>query len=146
MPLSARSSASPATRRSRIPISTMKRRSPRLSTGRSRLRRSLSTLAIAVLLGALAGPVAAQSLRLRALSIPADVQAGRWVSYQVRLQTQNRPPRDFSQRLAVVAREGSGEESGVWIELKTGEAGKVRIERGFYVRPQGKEKAAGDTA
>ena len=124
----------------------MKRRSPRLCTGRTRLRRVFAALAasalLAVLLGALAGQASAQTLRLRALSIPQDIQPGRWVSFQVRLQTQNRPAREFTQRLAVVAQEGWGDEAGLWVELKTVETGKTRIERGFFGRPPAEDEPA----
>jgi hypothetical protein len=82
------------------------------------------------------GTSQAQSLKLASLSLPADVRSGSWISYQVTVDAKNRPPRRFTQRLAVVSREGSGEESGVWVELKRVESGKTRLERGFFARPE----------
>ena len=54
------------------------------------------------------------------------------MSYQVSVESRNRPPRRFTQKLSVVSREGSGEESGAWVELRTIESGKARFERGFF--------------
>ncbi len=96
----------------------------------------------ALLATLLSGPAAAQSLRLRAVPIPADVQLGRWVSFQAKLQTQSHPARDLTQRIAVVAAEGSGSEAGYWVELKTVDAGKTRIERGFFGRPSNEDAGA----
>jgi len=49
----------------------------------------------------------------------------------------NRPPRNVTQRIAVVSREGTGTENGVWVELKTTEGGRTRTERGFFMKPEG---------
>lgn len=109
----------------------MMRLFPTLFTGCG--SRLLSAAIVAVtLVGLPLDSSRAQSLSLRSLSIPHDIQPGRWVSFQVKIQSQNRAPRELVQRLAIVASEGSGEESGVWAELKTVEAGKTRIERGFF--------------
>jgi hypothetical protein len=67
--------------------------------------------------------------------MPPDVAAGSWVAYQVNVSSKNRPPRRFTQRLSVVSREGTGAEAGAWVELKTIESGKVRMERGFFMPP-----------
>jgi len=99
-----------------------------------RLRRA--SLAAAVLLLA-APPAHAQLLKLAGLVIPSDLQPGRWVSYHVVLESRNRPPRELTQRLAAVAREGVGEQEGVWVELRTTEGNKSRIERGFFAHHLG---------
>ena len=92
--------------------------------------------AAAVLLAC--GASQAQSLKLASLSLPLDARPGSWISYQVTVESKNRAPRRFTQRLAVVSREGSGDESGVWVELKRVESGKPRLERGFFARPEHK--------
>lgn len=92
--------------------------------------------AAAVLLAS--GASHAQSLKLISLSLPGDVPSGSWIYYQVNVESKNRPPHRFTQRLAVVSREGSGEESGAWVELKTFDRGRIRFERGFFVRPAGR--------
>jgi len=96
------------------------------------------------------GTSQAQSVKLRVLTIPSDVQPGSWISYRIQVDSKNRPPRRFTQRLAVVAREGSGDEAGAWLELKTMEAGRTRIERGFFARGEspdrGHSQGAGTTA
>jgi hypothetical protein len=90
------------------------------------------------------GTSQAQSVKLRVLTIPSDVQAGSWISYRIQVDSKNRPPRRFTQRLAVVAREGAGDEAGAWLELKTIEAGRTRIERGFFARgDRGHSQGAG---
>src|SRR5437867_7316313 len=128
----AQTSASIATRTSKTRISITMRLSPTLFTGSSsRLLLTAATVA-ATLLGLTHEVAQAQSLKLRALSIPRDIRPGRWVSFQVKIQSQNRATREFLQRVAVVASEGVGDESGVWVELKTVEGGKTRIERGFF--------------
>jgi hypothetical protein len=104
-----------------------------LSTGIS--NRGVALAAAAVVLLA-CGTSQAQSLKLASLYLPADVQPGSWVSYQVTVESKNRPPRRFIQRLAVVSRDGSAEESGAWVELKRMEGGKTRLERGFFARPE----------
>jgi hypothetical protein len=107
-----------------------------LCTGISRLRFSTVLAAGAVLLAS--GASHAQSLKLISLSLPGDVVPGSWISYQVSVESKNRPPHRFTQRLAVVSREGSGEESGAWVELRTFDRGRIRIERGFFVRQSGR--------
>ena len=79
------------------------------------------------------GASQAQILKLSSLKLPQDVAAGGWVAYQVNVSSKNRPPRRFTQRLSVVSREGTGAEAGAWVELKTIESGKVRMERGFFI-------------
>src|SRR5204863_207927 len=64
------------------------------------------------------------------------VHSGSWISYQVNVVFKNRPPKRVMQRLAVVSREGIGDEAGAWIELKTVENGRVRVERGFFAPPE----------
>ncbi len=102
-----------------------------MCTGRSSFRVPalfLSLLAI----GFTGGSARAQGLKLRSLTVPREAQPGAWVSYQVKIESPSRPPRQYTQRLAVVSKEGLGDESGVWVELKSIEAGKTRIERGFF--------------
>jgi hypothetical protein len=105
-----------------------------LCTGINSLRLPAALAAAAWLLLPL-GVSQAQSLKLSSLRLPPDVAAGSWVAYQVNVVSQNRPPRRFTQRLAVVSREGTGAEAGAWVELKTIESGKARIERGFFMPP-----------
>ena len=100
-------------------------------------RASALVAAAAVLLAC--GTSQAQSLKLASLTLPADVRSGSWIFYQVTVESKNRAPRRFTQRLAVVSREGSGEESGVWVELKRVESGKTRLERGFFASQRGPE-------
>jgi hypothetical protein len=102
-----------------------------LCTGISKpLRTAVLSAAFVFLIAT--GSSRAQILKLRGLALPPDVQAGSWVAYQIKVDSKNRPSRQFQQRLAVVAREGAGNESGAWVELKSLEAGKTRIERGFF--------------
>jgi hypothetical protein len=105
-----------------------------LCTGINSLRLP-AVLAAAAWLLLPTGVSEAQSLKLSSLRLPPDVAAGSWVAYQVNVTSQNRPPRRFTQRLAVVSREGTGAEAGAWVELKTIESGKARIERGFFMPP-----------
>jgi hypothetical protein len=83
----------------------------------------------------LPGAAPAQALRIHTLHLPEDAAPGPWASFHVRTQSRNFPPREFTQRVAIVAAEGIGEEAGVWVELKTIDprAG-TRMERGFFVR------------
>lgn len=118
-----------------------------MCTGSSSIRRGVTVPIATLLASLLVGPAAAQSLRLRSIPISPDVQLGRWVSFQATLQTQNHPARDLTQRIAVVAAEGSGSEAGYWVELKTVDAGKMRIERGFFGQPfpeEGEARAPSD--
>jgi hypothetical protein len=112
----------------------MTRWSPRLFTG-TRRRTGLILLGAALLVAAAAAPPArAQALKLAALHIPSTVQVGPWVSYRVRSQTRSLPVREYTQRVAIVARESNG----FWVELKTeGLSSGRRIERGFFVPPGG---------
>jgi hypothetical protein len=92
---------------------------------------------MALLLLALPSAAAAQALRIGSLQIPQDARPGPWVTYHVTTQSTNLPPREFSQRVAIVSEEGLGDDEGVWVELKTidPQAG-TRIERGFFVRAE----------
>ena len=108
-----------------------------MCTGIHSRRRHPVLAAAAALLLAASGSSQAQSLKLVSLSLPADVPSGSWVSYQVTVESKNRSPRRFTQRLSVVSREGSGEESGAWVELRTIESGRSRFERGFFAPASG---------
>lgn len=104
-------------------------------------RRLLSparVLALAALLVGSPSPGSGQALRLNTLKVLEDSAPGPWVTYQVRTQSRSFPPRELTQRAAIVAAEGIGEDAGVWIELKTidPQAG-TRIDRGFYGRTSG---------
>jgi hypothetical protein len=105
-----------------------------LCTGTSS-RHVAASLALVVALLA-PGSGRAQTFKLSTLRIPADATPGSWVAYQVDLVSKNRPPRKVLQRIAVVSREGTGSESGAWVELKTSEAGRTRTERGFFMKPE----------
>ncbi len=111
---------------------------PKLCTGIP--SRTVALIAVLALLAS--GSSQAQSIKLVSLSLPPDVAAGSWVAYQVSVVSRNRTPRRFAQRLAIVSREGSGAEAGAWVELKTTEAGKTRIERGFFMPPEGGKEFA----
>lgn len=105
-------------------------------------RFSLPALALVAVLGATPGESAGQALRLTTLQVPPDAAPGPWVSYRVRTQSRSLPPRELTQRAALVSAEGIGEEAGVWVELKTVDPQTgTRIDRGFYGRPPGGEKA-----
>jgi len=107
-----------------------------LCTGTSSRASALALfLALAFLLPP--GPCRAQSFKLSTLRLPADARPGSWVAYQVDVLSKTRPPRKITQRISVVSREGTGSESGAWVELKTTEAGRTRTERGFFMRPEG---------
>jgi hypothetical protein len=105
-----------------------------LCTGTNSLRLSAALAAAWLLLAT--GASQAQVLKLSSLKLPQDVAAGSWVAYQVNVSSKNRPPRRFTQRLSVVSREGTGTEAGAWVELKTIEDGKVRMERGYFIMPE----------
>ncbi len=66
--------------------------------------------------------------------MPDDIRPGPWAAFRVTTRSKKLPPREFTQRVAVVSEEGLGNEEGVWVELKTidPETG-TRIERGFFV-------------
>jgi hypothetical protein len=111
----------------------MTRWSPRLFTGTRRWT-GLALLGAALLVAAAPAPAVAQALKLAALHIPSTVQVGPWVSYRVRSQTRSLPVREYTQRVAIVARESNG----FWVELKTeGLPSGRRVERGFFVPPGG---------
>jgi hypothetical protein len=79
---------------------------------------------------------------VRALDLAPGTSPGVWARYRVRVQSRGHPAREFTQRVAVVSREGVGEQAGVWVELKTVDAaGNARIERGFF-RPAHAKAAA----
>ena len=103
-----------------------------ISSSRRAQARALALSASILSIFVFSGISSAQSLKLVSLSVPADVKPGSWISYQVNVEFKNRHPRRATQRLAVVSREGSGEESGAWLELRTVESGKTRVERGFF--------------
>ena len=103
-----------------------------MCTGINRLRLPAVLTAAAWLLLP-TGVSQAQILKLSSLRLPQDVAAGSWAAYQVNVSSKNRPPRSFTQRLSVVSREGTGAEAGVWVELKTIESGRVRMERGYFM-------------
>jgi len=62
------------------------------------------------------------------------------VAYQVDVVSKNQSPRRITQRISVVSREGTGAEAGVWVELKTSEAGRTRTERGFFMKEEPKKR------
>ncbi len=76
--------------------------------------------------------------------MPDDIRPGPWAAFRVTTQSKNLPPREFTQRVAVVSEEGLGAEEGVWVELKTidPETG-TRIERGFFVHDSAPPDSAG---
>ena len=94
-------------------------------------------LTLGLAIGAALAPAGAQAqtLRIHNLALADDAAPGPWASFHVRTQSRNLPPRELSQRVAIVAAEGIGAEAGVWVELKTTDpqAG-TRIERGFFAR------------
>ena len=92
----------------------------------------------------LAFPLAAsgQALKLPSLQIHSTTVVGPWVSYRVRSQARALPVREYTQRVAIVAREKYEGSDGFWVELKTeGLSSGRRIERGFFVPHSGR---AGD--
>lgn len=105
--------------------------------------RPVITPRLALLLLVLPTAASAQALRIGSLQIPQDARPGPWATYHVTTQSTNLPPREFSQRVAIVSEEGLGAEEGVWVELKTidPQAG-TRIERGFFVRTELPSNAA----
>lgn len=112
----------------------MTRRSSTSITG-TRLRR-LAAASFLLASVASVAPVGApaQSLKLRAIRLPAQDLVGTWVSYHGRSQSRGTPVREFEQRLAVVGKQDlGGGKWGLWVELKTSEGrGTARIERGFF--------------
>ncbi len=98
------------------------------------MRRSTLFLLAVILLGTDPSPALAQALKLDALQFPTTSIVGAWVSYRVRTQFRSLPPREYTQRVAIVAREQYQGRDGFWVELKTeGLPSGKRIERGFFV-------------
>jgi len=78
----------------------------------------------------------AQALKLDTLTFPPSAVVGPWVSYRVRTQSRALPVREYTQRVAIVARDTYQGRSGFWVELKTeGLSSGTRIERGFFAMP-----------
>ena len=110
---------------------------PRSSTGTS-AGKGAALLGAALLLVASPQPARGQALKLASLHIPSTSVVGPWVAYRVRSQTRSIPVREYTQRVAVVAREPHRGGDGFWVELKTeGLSSGRRIERGFFVPPEG---------
>jgi len=74
----------------------------------------------------------AQTLKLGSLRVFHSDVVGPWVSYRVRTQSGRTAVREFTQRVAIVAREKVGNSEGYWVELKTTDRNGVRIERGLF--------------
>jgi hypothetical protein len=90
-------------------------------------------LALALVLSGSPAGGSAQILRLTALQVPEDATPGPWVSFRVVTQTRRFPPRELTQRAAIVSAEGIGDDAGVWVELKTMDPQTgTRIDRGFF--------------
>ena len=99
-------------------------------------------VSLASILGAPAKPARAQALQLQNLELPSNPGVGPWVRYRVRTQTRSRPVREYTQRVAIVAKETVDGRVGYWVELKTeGQPSGTRIERGLLF-PPGAEAAA----
>ena len=100
--------------------------------GSSPLHRFALVLAVLSALLCAPGAADAQTLKLRSLKIyPSDV-VGPWVSYKVKTQS-GRVRREFTQRVAIVAREETDAGTAYWVELKTSDPTRgVRIERGLF--------------
>ena len=97
------------------------------------MRRSTLVLLVLVLVGATPSGARAQALKLDTLQFPTASIVGPWVSYRVRTQFRSSAPREYTQRVAIVAREKYRGQDGFWVELKTeGLPSGKRIERGFF--------------
>ena len=97
------------------------------------------------ILGAPAKPARAQALQLQNLELPSNPVVGPWVRYRVRTQTRSRPVREYTQRIAIVAKEMVDGRVGYWVELKTeGQPSGTRIERGFLFPPGTSAAATSD--
>ena len=106
------------------------------------MRRPLILLALVLGLMSCPAPAPGQALRIQSLRVPEDAAPGPWASFHVRTQSRNLPPREFTQRVAVVAAEGIGADAGVWIELTTVDPQVgTRIARGFFTRRSEEEQA-----
>jgi hypothetical protein len=93
-----------------------------------------ASLCLAALLAP--APAGAQALRIQALTLPVDASPGPWAEFRVVTRSRSLPPREFTQRVAIVSAEGIGTDAGVWVELKTTDPRSgTRIERGFFVVP-----------
>jgi len=102
-------------------------------------------VSIASILSAPARPARAQALQLQGLELPANPKVGPWVRYRVRTQTRSRPVREYTQRVAIVAKERADGRVGYWVELKTeGQPSGIRIERGFFFPPVTASAATSD--
>ena len=87
----------------------------------------------------------AQALKLDTLTFPPSAVVGPWVSYRVRTQSRALPIREYTQRVAIVARDTYQGHSGFWVELKTeGLSSGTRIERGFFAMPAPVASSASD--
>ena len=94
---------------------------------RHEIRAVLTGAALFLLLAPV--PVRAQALKLATLTLSSQSVVGPWVSYRVRSQSRALPVRQYTQRVAIVAKEAGG----FWVELKTeGMPSGRRIERGFF--------------
>jgi hypothetical protein len=107
------------------------------------------SLLLVVLLVALATspsrPAHAQSLKLGALRVFHSDVVGPWVSYRVRTQSGRTSVREFTQRVAIVAREKVGNGDGYWVELKTTDRKGIRIERGLFATSRPAESEDDDS-
>jgi hypothetical protein len=115
--------------------------------------RALGCLIVLLALAAGTGgprPAEAQALKLRSLRFPQTTVVGPWVTYKVITKSRSKPGREYTQRVAVVAREKYLGTNGFWVELKTeGLPSGTRIERGFFVEASGEvgdDEATGDAA
>lgn len=94
---------------------------------RTTLRAALCGAAFSAFLAP--SPLEAQALKLATLTLPQAPVVGPWVSYRVRSQSRSLPVREYTQRVAIVARESGG----FWVELKTeGMPSGRRIARGLF--------------
>lgn len=99
---------------------------------RSAIRAVLTGTALFLFLAP--APARAQALKLATLKLSSETVVGPWVSYRVRSQSRALPVRQYTQRVAIVAKETGG----FWVELKTeGMPSGRRIERGFF-QPSGR--------
>ena len=105
---------------------------------RARALGSLTVLLLWVAGASSPRPAQAQALKLRSLRFPPTAVVGPWVTYKVITKSRSRPGREYTQRVAVVARESYLGSNGFWVELKTeGLPSGTRIERGFFVPASG---------
>jgi hypothetical protein len=95
-------------------------------------RAPLLLVVLLVALGLTPSAARAQTLKLGSLRVYHSDVVGPWVSYRVRTQSGRTSVREFTQRVAIVAREKVGNSEGYWVELKTTDRTGVRIERGLF--------------